>query len=542
MKPTLIRLKTDWREISETPIDAVGDTTLAFWKSGALLIEAAFFDRTTPLDLATVESITLRVRGSQTGGEHLMESTVEAASLNLTLTTDQWNAGTHQHAVFAFTESDTNLDVLADLTSKELWLVLSALQTDGRRVILGAGTIVIHDANFDVAADIDPPDPSDPNLSLGEADSRYPSMAALAAEAAARIAADAALQTNISAKAEATDLNSHTANVGNPHNVTKAQVGLGSVDNTSDADKPVSAAQQTALNAKAATNQKLDDFGVPDDNTDLNATTARHGLLPKLGGGQSNFLRADGTWAAPTGGSTMVSGDCELRGYTDSGHADTPPADLTVEFLSFQAEGYIQFNFNGSDYTVQFATSDPGVSPPTFWADTSWATTVDDLASALYSALSGQVTGITVGNSGAVFTASNSQTGSSATSSVTGYAFSLTTGGGGQGQDAAGPSGEMLQDTVIAASAKTLRPLRVGCFGTGVGVPIQVRLGSEVLGTFAAGVTAGELLINSTSWQGWKGLANVSLYACMVEPDGSGLAPENTPTGGALTIWCMASQ
>ena len=43
----------------------------------------------------------------------------------------------------------------------------------------------------------------------------------------------------------------HTGNTSNPHNVTKTQVGLGNVDNTSDADKPVSTATQTALNLKA---------------------------------------------------------------------------------------------------------------------------------------------------------------------------------------------------------------------------------------------------------------------------------------------------
>ncbi len=49
-------------------------------------------------------------------------------------------------------------------------------------------------------------------------------------------------------------------------------------------------------------NVKLDDLATPDDNTDLNATTGHHGLLPKLAGGTSNFLRADGAWAAPAGG------------------------------------------------------------------------------------------------------------------------------------------------------------------------------------------------------------------------------------------------
>lgn len=44
---------------------------------------------------------------------------------------------------------------------------------------------------------------------------------------------------------------SHIANTSNPHNVTKTQVGLGDVDNTSDLNKPVSTAMQAALNTKA---------------------------------------------------------------------------------------------------------------------------------------------------------------------------------------------------------------------------------------------------------------------------------------------------
>lgn len=46
-------------------------------------------------------------------------------------------------------------------------------------------------------------------------------------------------------------ITAHTANTSNPHGVTKAQVGLGNVDNTSDVNKPVSTATQTALDAMA---------------------------------------------------------------------------------------------------------------------------------------------------------------------------------------------------------------------------------------------------------------------------------------------------
>lgn len=47
-----------------------------------------------------------------------------------------------------------------------------------------------------------------------------------------------------------TNLETHINNKSNPHEVDKAQVGLGNVDNTSDANKPISTATQNALNSK----------------------------------------------------------------------------------------------------------------------------------------------------------------------------------------------------------------------------------------------------------------------------------------------------
>lgn len=47
-----------------------------------------------------------------------------------------------------------------------------------------------------------------------------------------------------------TNLTAHINDKENPHEVSKAQVGLGNVDNTSDANKPISIVTQTALNGK----------------------------------------------------------------------------------------------------------------------------------------------------------------------------------------------------------------------------------------------------------------------------------------------------
>lgn len=66
------------------------------------------------------------------------------------------------------------------------------------------------------------------------------------------VALDAEIKRAKEAEAAITsNLNNHISDYHNPHKVTKAQVGLSDVDNTSDADKPVSNATQTELDKKA---------------------------------------------------------------------------------------------------------------------------------------------------------------------------------------------------------------------------------------------------------------------------------------------------
>lgn len=60
-----------------------------------------------------------------------------------------------------------------------------------------------------------------------------------------------ALQSAIGNKANEAELNGHISDTSNPHNVTKEQLGLENVDNTSDIDKPISTAIQEALDGKA---------------------------------------------------------------------------------------------------------------------------------------------------------------------------------------------------------------------------------------------------------------------------------------------------
>ena len=108
-------------------------------------------------------------------------------------------------------------------------------------------------------------------------------------------------------------LTSHISNVSNPHSVTKSQVGLGNVDNTSDANKPISTATQTALNGK--------------ENTITAGTTAQYyrgdktfQTLDKTAVGLSNVANVDTTNANNISSGTLndarLSSNVTLQGNT----------------------------------------------------------------------------------------------------------------------------------------------------------------------------------------------------------------------------------
>lgn len=85
-----------------------------------------------------------------------------------------------------------------------------------------------------------------------------------------------------------TQLEGHINNHNNPHSVTKAQVGLSNVDNTSDTSKPISTAMQTALDDKA-------------NKSDITALENNTSLIQNDDGGFSAGENADATTGSATG-------------------------------------------------------------------------------------------------------------------------------------------------------------------------------------------------------------------------------------------------
>lgn len=119
----------------------------------------------------------------------------------------------------------------------------------------GSNNAVSSNAMFDALASKADGSTVNAALALKADTSTVNSALALKADAstttsALALKADASTTTSaLALKATTASLSAHTSDVANPHAVTKTQVGLANVDNTSDVNKPVSTAQQTAIDA-----------------------------------------------------------------------------------------------------------------------------------------------------------------------------------------------------------------------------------------------------------------------------------------------------
>ena len=112
---------------------------------------------------------------------------------------------------------------------------------------------------------------------------------------------------------ETTDLlHDHLVDYTNPHQVTKDQVGLGNVDNTSDEDKPISNATQEALNNL---NDKVDDIKAEIDDYTVNGYKISNN--PVLDGGDiklDNYSKVTvNTEIQSTDSATVAFGKLEYK-------------------------------------------------------------------------------------------------------------------------------------------------------------------------------------------------------------------------------------
>lgn len=115
---------------------------------------------------------------------------------------------------------------------------------------------------------------------------------------------------------------------------------------------------------------KLDDLAAPDDNTDLNATTSAHGLLPKLSNVSTEFLNGVGAWATPAA-ALDINGLTGETSISDADYLALYDASAAANRKMLRSDLFKQPSFsvhrNGTDQTgvtsgvltkIQFTTEE----------------------------------------------------------------------------------------------------------------------------------------------------------------------------------------
>ena len=119
-----------------------------------------------------------------------------------------------------------------------------------------------------------------------------------------------------------------------------------------------------AISRKALSSYKLDDLATPDDNTDLDFSTTKHGLVPK-GTDTGAFLKDNGGWGTPTdttysAGSTTTLGLIKLEDDTVQATAANTVTTTTSRTYGVQVNGSGQgvVNVPWVDTNTTYSSSD----------------------------------------------------------------------------------------------------------------------------------------------------------------------------------------
>lgn len=209
-----------------------------------------------------------------------------------------------------------------------------------------------------------------------------------------------------------TDIANHIADTNNPHVVTKAQVGLGNADNTSDLNKPISTATQTALNGKVPTSRKINnkpltgdieltaaDVGALSSSTTINnLTTAAQQAALNSGVTSSNYVTTNTPQSISgvkifTGMNNMFQQQLLMNGTSLIRYTNGVVHSILIgkETSSEPGSGYVRLG-NKSDTTIIFGRgARPTYAPYAigYTSDTNISNAVD---LALYSDVTGEAT------------------------------------------------------------------------------------------------------------------------------------------------------
>lgn len=324
----------------------------------------------------------------------------------------------------------------------------------------------------------------------------------------------------------------------------KSDVGLGNVNNTSDANKPISNATQTALNAKVPETRMIYTSGLLVGGGNLNAdrsfqvpvasqAEAEQGTLNDVAMTPLRVAQAIAEHVPIYLPPPLFRGTGYLQGYTVAGEPAEPPPPLffTVSGLSpsfdISLTGYV-------NETIVVSDTDPG---GVYFIDNASLMSSGQVALAIGSLLN-SFPGLSAAVDGDSITVTTTVAGASVTLSATENepALNITISGGGSGTDATPPSGETSEVIILPGVAnKSIFPIACGMFSADWSASVQFALKKDgVYYPLGADLSASGEVMRGSYWSTW--LNSVFGADLIARITGS------IPTGGDVTCWAVAEQ
>lgn len=179
VEQNIIRIGFDLARSADARTTEAGATNPLIWRGTTVRFQVALLNDEAIIDVSNLSSVTLEVFATNDlGGTLLMTKTVAAGSLDNTVTDANWSDGTHQHANFDFTDTETNLtspgNTEGSTWEESLFLVVSGVTTGGSKLTYGWALLKFREDGTGSAGS---PPTNDPNYyTKGESDARFPNV------------------------------------------------------------------------------------------------------------------------------------------------------------------------------------------------------------------------------------------------------------------------------------------------------------------------------------------------------------------------------
>ncbi len=159
-------------DIAAPLVDGEGASPPTFTRGTEVNFELGFYNSAgdAVISFTGLESVTLAILEPGAGGRSYYQATKAVGALTTGMTTGQWDAGTHEHGLWALTSAETNIPTVSE--ARPLVLTCWALTTpDGggnrQRHFIGGGYLQLLDPG--VGGEIAPPNPLPyPAVTIGE--------------------------------------------------------------------------------------------------------------------------------------------------------------------------------------------------------------------------------------------------------------------------------------------------------------------------------------------------------------------------------------